>query len=161
MLLFILGSDVFHVAIGQKSFHIQMHLEISQDTGDALQLVEMGSCLLPTSYPNLIQLEFALLIWALRAICPLQLAWCNQNVWALKWEQLYSAKGLALRPCRVELSLCPSSIPRSIICRINLHPSSKSFPSSLKPHLGSWKVCMDGDQATTPVVLKPIVAPTA
>lgn len=62
MLLFILGSDVFHVAIGQKSFHIQMHLEISQDTGDALQLVEMGSCLLPTSYPNLIQLEFALLI---------------------------------------------------------------------------------------------------
>lgn len=45
MLLFILGSDLFHMAVGQKSFPIQMHLEISQDTGYSLQLVEMGRCL--------------------------------------------------------------------------------------------------------------------
>lgn len=45
MFLFILGSDLFHRAVGQKSFPIQTHLELSQDTGDSLQLVEMGCCL--------------------------------------------------------------------------------------------------------------------
>lgn len=35
MFLFILGSDLFHMAVGQKSFPFQMHLEISQDAGDS------------------------------------------------------------------------------------------------------------------------------
>jgi len=32
MFIFILGSDLFHMAVGQKFFPIQMHLEVSQDT---------------------------------------------------------------------------------------------------------------------------------
>lgn len=39
LLLFIPGSDLSHMAVGQKPFPIQMHLEISQDTGESLQLV--------------------------------------------------------------------------------------------------------------------------
>jgi len=55
MSLFILGSDLFHMAVCQKSFPIQMHLETSQDTGDSLQLAEMGCrlhCILTCSNWN-------------------------------------------------------------------------------------------------------------
>lgn len=59
---------------------------------------------------------------------------------------------LVVRLCLVEQSLCPSSIPRSVPCRTKLSPAT-----SLKPHLNSSKASVDGDQATTLIVLKPAV----
>lgn len=151
MLLFILGSDLFHMAVGQKSFPIQMHLDISQDTGYSLQLVEMGRCL------------HHILTWSNWNLC----CWIEHREWYilsdlldairtfkqiyLEWEQPYRATGLAVRPCPGELSLCPSSTPTSIIWR------RKLFSFSLKPRLSSWKAYVGGDQATALIVRKPVV----